>query len=221
MAVKCLRAKRLMDVAVTVPALLVLSPVMLATAVGVRLTMGSPVLFTQERAGLNGEPFTLLKFRSMLPQDPERTWENEHDESYRMTRLGDFIRRTSLDELPSLINILRGDLSLVGPRPLHTEYLEHYSPHQARRHEVRPGLTGLAQVSGRNHLTWEERFDLDVEYVDTHSLLLDVKILIRTVGVVFAREGITPEAGHTMPLFAGSGSKSGGESGPAGPGYRD
>ena len=221
MAVKSMRVKRLMDVAVAVPALVVLSPVMLATAVGVRLTMGSPVLFTQERPGLNAEPFTLLKFRSMLARDPERTWENDHDESYRMTRFGDFIRHTSLDELPSLINVLRGDLSLVGPRPLNTSYLEHYSPHQARRHEVRPGLTGLAQVSGRNRLTWEERFDLDVEYVDTRSLLLDVKILIRTVGVVLAREGITPEEGRTMPMFVGSGSTSAGENDPITRGDRD
>lgn len=203
MAVKSPKLKRLMDVAVAAPAIVVASPVMLATAVAVRLNLGGPILFRQERPGLNAEPFTLLKFRSMLPLDPDRVWENDHDESYRMTRFGEFIRRTSLDELPSLFNVLRGDLSLVGPRPLQTRYLEHYTPHQARRHEIRPGLTGLAQVSGRNTLTWEERFDLDVEYVDTHNLLLDLKILARTVGVVLKREGITPPDGPTVQLFRG------------------
>ncbi len=204
MAVRRSYPKRLMDIAIAAPVLVVTAPLMLVTAVGVRLTMGGPVLFRQRRPGLGAEPFELLKFRSMLPLDPEREWENENDESYRMTRFGDFIRRTSLDELPSLFNVLRGDLSLVGPRPLQMGYLEHYSAHQARRHEVRPGLTGLAQVSGRNALSWQERFDLDVEYVDTRSLLLDIKILLRTVGVVLRREGITGEQSPTMHMFRGN-----------------
>lgn len=202
MSIKYSSVKRCLDIAVAAPALVVAAPVMLATGAAVRVSMGSPVIFRQQRPGMNAQPITLLKFRSMRAEDPDR--DPLGDQSYRVTRVGKFIRDSSLDELPSLFNVLRGDLSLVGPRPLQPEYLERYTPHQARRHEVKPGLTGLAQVSGRNSLSWEERFDLDVEYVDNHNFLMDLNILIRTVGVVLGREGITAEAGATMPTFWGT-----------------
>ncbi|AGS35330.1 glycosyl transferase possibly involved in lipopolysaccharide synthesis [Corynebacterium maris DSM 45190] len=194
--------KRALDVAVAVPALIVASPVMAATAVAVRLSLGGPVLFRQERPGLGGTPFTMLKFRSMLPEDPALA--DSDDETYRLTRVGKFIRATSIDELPTLWNVLRGDMSLVGPRPLLMQYLDRYTPQQARRHDARPGLTGLSQVSGRNALSWEERIDLDVEYVDNQSLALDLRILLRTVGVVLKREGVAEEGLGTMSEFWGT-----------------
>jgi lipopolysaccharide/colanic/teichoic acid biosynthesis glycosyltransferase len=187
--------KRAFDVAVSAVALLVSSLPMAALAVAIRLTMGSPVLFRQVRPGLGGEPFTILKFRTMRDGD--------EPDAERITRLGRFLRETSLDELPELLNVLRGDMSLVGPRPLLVAYLDRYTPEQARRHEVRPGLTGLAQVSGRNATTWEQRFALDVEYVDTRSLALDLRIIGRTVRAVLAREGIAAEGHATMPEFLG------------------
>ena len=202
MKLKLPSLKRTLDVAVALPALILSSPVQLATALAVRASLGGPVLFRQQRPGLHGEPFTLCKFRSMLPEDPARHVDD--DEEYRLTGVGKFIRSTSLDELPSLWNVVRGDMSLVGPRPLQMAYLTRYSPRQARRHEVRPGLTGLAQVSGRNDLTWEERFELDVEYVDGQSLLLDLRILLRTVVVVLGRTGISEEGRSTMSIFYGS-----------------
>lgn len=193
--------KRLFDLAATVPAFVLSLPVQAAVAAAVRITLGSPVLFRQERPGLHGRPFTLVKFRTMHPADPLR---GQVSDAERLTRFGTFLRSTSLDELPTLWHVVRGDMSLVGPRPLLPNYLDRYTPAQARRHEVRPGLTGLAQVSGRNGLSWEERLTLDVEYVDRHSLLLDLRILWRTVAVVLRREGITGADSVTMSEFTGT-----------------
>ncbi len=190
------RIKRLLDVVVSVSGLLVLWPLLLVTAILVRLRLGSPVIFRQTRPGLNGEPFELLKFRSMRDGD-------ELDEE-RLTEFGRRLRSLSLDELPELLNIARGDMSLVGPRPLLTEYLPLYSERQARRHEVRPGLTGLAQVSGRNLVGWDDRFEMDVEYVENHSLVGDVKILIQTVQAVLTQDGISSSETSTMHHFLGS-----------------
>jgi sugar transferase EpsL len=193
--------KRALDVAGAGLGLLVLSPVMLAVAVAVRATLGSPVLFRQTRPGLGGRPFDLYKFRTMRhAPGPDG---HPLPDAERLTGLGRFLRSASLDELPELLNVLKGEMSLVGPRPLLMEYLPLYSPEQARRHEVRPGLTGWAQVNGRNALTWDERFRLDVWYVDHRSFLLDLKILAMTVASVFRREGIS-HAGHaTMERFTG------------------
>lgn len=197
--------KRCLDVGVTLPVLIVTAPVQLAVAAAIRVSMGNPVLFRQDRPGLNGRPFTLMKFRSMRSLDPSKGLVDDgDDESHRMTRVGNFIRATSIDELPTLWNVLRGDMSLVGPRPLLMQYLDRYTPEQARRHEVKPGLTGLAQVSGRNTLNWESRFAFDLEYVDRCSLLLDLKILFRTVVIVFKRDGIAEEGLPTMSEFMGT-----------------
>ncbi|MBC6759034.1 MULTISPECIES: sugar transferase [Corynebacterium] len=193
--------KRGIDVAASAAGLIVLSPVMGATALAVRLSMGKPVLFRQERPGQDGEPFNILKFRTMHHVNPAKGFV---DDASRLTEVGKFLRSTSLDELPELFNVLRGDMSLVGPRPLRMKYLERYSPRQARRHEVPPGITGLAQVSGRNGITWEERFEYDVQYVDNWSLLLDAKILLDTILVVLRREGISEEGQATMTEFTGS-----------------
>ena len=196
--------KRGVDVAASAAGLIVLSPVMGATALAVRLSMGKPVLFRQERPGQDGEPFNILKFRTMHHVNPAKGFV---DDASRLTEVGKFLRSTSLDELPELFNVLRGDMSLVGPRPLRMKYLERYSPRQARRHEVPPGITGLAQVSGRNGITWEERFEYDVQYVDNWSLLLDAKILLDTILVVLKREGISEEGQATMTEFTGSSDK--------------
>lgn len=169
---------------------------MAIVALAVRRSMGSPVLFRQVRPGLGGEPFELVKFRSMRDGD-------EPDQE-RLTPLGRWLRSTSIDELPELWNVLRGDMSLVGPRPLLVAYLDLYTPHQARRHEVRPGLTGLAQISGRNAATWEERLDLDVHYVDTWTILGDLRVMLRTVAAVVQRHGIAAEGHETMPAFRGT-----------------
>ncbi len=193
--------KRLMDVLVSGTALLVLSPVQALVAALVRFNLGSPVLFRQERPGKDGRIFELVKFRTMLPLDPDRGLVADED---RITRFGAFLRSTSLDELPTLRNVLKGDMSLVGPRPLLVQYLERYSPEQSRRHEVRPGVTGLAQVSGRNAITWDEKFARDVEYVDQRSLALDLAIIWRTVVQVLRRHGIAAEGNVTMPEFRGS-----------------
>lgn len=195
------RGKRALDLALSVPAAVLSLPVQAVTAVAIRVTMGSPVLFRQQRPGIDGRPFQMMKFRTMLLPDPERGLVSDAD---RMTRLGSFLRSTSLDELPTLWNIVRGDMSVVGPRPLLMHYLPLYSPVQARRHEVRPGLTGLAQVSGRNSISWDEKFAHDVEYVDTHDLRLDLKIILRTVIQVLRRDGISAEGDVTMPEFTGS-----------------
>lgn len=194
--------KRALDLALTVPAAVLSLPVQAVVAVAVRRTMGRPVLFLQERPGLHGQPFTMVKFRTMRDLDPASGVVHDAD---RLTRLGRLLRATSLDELPSLWNVVLGDMSLVGPRPLLVRYLERYSPEQARRHEVRPGLTGLAQISGRNALTWERKLELDVEYVDHHTVRGDLRILAATVAKVVRREGVTGDDSATMTEFWGTG----------------
>ena len=196
------RAKRLFDLALTLPGLVLISPVMLAVAALVRWKHGSPVLFSQVRPGYRGELFTLRKFRTMTDaRDPQG---NLLPDAERLTPLGRFLRASSLDELPELFNVLRGEMSLVGPRPLLVEYLDRYTPEQARRHEVLPGITGWAQINGRNALTWEEKFRLDVWYVDHWSLALDLKILWLTLVKVFRREGISQPGHATAEIFMGS-----------------
>ena len=194
------RGKRLLDLVLTTPVLCASLPVQAATALAIRVRMGRPVLFRQQRPGLGGEPFEMLKFRTMLQPDPERGLVTDAE---RMTGLGSFLRSTSLDELPTLWNIVRGDMSVVGPRPLLMRYLHRYSPEQARRHEVRPGLTGLAQVNGRNAISWEDKFNYDVTYVDTHSLWGDLQIILRTVLQVARRDGITAAGEATTTEFMG------------------
>lgn len=193
--------KRLFDLAVALIALAVLAGPLLLLALVVRARLGSPVLFTQVRPGLQGRPFRMIKFRTMtdaLGADGELL-----PDAQRLTAFGRFLRSTSLDELPELWNVLRGEMSLVGPRPLLMEYLPLYTPEQARRHEVRPGITGWAQVNGRNALSWEDRFRLDVWYVDNHSLWLDLRILWLTVRKVLVREGISAQGEATMSKFTG------------------
>lgn len=193
--------KRALDVVVATAALAVLALPMLVIALIVRLRLGSPVLFTQVRPGWHGLPFRLIKFRTMREAyDPSG---EPLPEEQRLTKLGRRLRATSLDELPELWNVLRGDMSLVGPRPLLMEYLPLYTPEQARRHEVRPGLTGWAQINGRNTLSWEQKFALDVWYVDHQNLRLDLKILFMTLGKVITAEGFAP-AGDIIGKFTGS-----------------
>lgn len=197
--------KRALDLALTLPGLVVATPVMAGVAVAIRLDMGSPVLFRHQRPGKDGRPFVLLKFRTM--SDARDDDGNPLPDEQRLTKVGALVRRLSLDELPQLLNVLKGDMSLVGPRPLLMEYLERYSAEQARRHDVKPGITGWAQVNGRNALSWDEKFALDVHYVDHVSLTLDLKILAKTLAKVFRSEGISA-AGHvTMPVFMGSNAK--------------
>ena len=195
-------AKRVFDVVVSLLLILLLWPVMLAVAVAVRIGLGRPVLFRQLRPGLNGEPFELIKFRTMRI-DPKAGTAIASD-AQRLTRLGRFLRATSLDELPELWNVIRGDMSLVGPRPLLMQYLPRYTPEQARRHFVRPGITGWAQVNGRNALSWEEKFALDTWYVDNRSFALDTKILLMTAWHIVRPHGISAEGAPTMPEFMGS-----------------
>lgn len=192
--------KRLMDLALAGPALVLSLPIQAVTALAVRLTMGSPVIFRQQRPGLHGEPFEMLKFRTMHYPDPARGLVTD---AQRMTRTGAFLRSTSLDELPTLWNIVKGDMSVVGPRPLLMRYLDRYTPEQARRHEVLPGLTGLAQISGRNSISWEQKFVQDIKYVDNHSLAIDIRILGATVIQVLRRSGISAQGEATMPEFRG------------------
>lgn len=193
--------KRLLDLALTLPGLIVMLPLLLVLAVLVRLKLGSPVFFRQFRPGTNGTPFTLYKFRTMTDfRDAHGTLLPDEK---RLTVLGQLFRRTSLDELPELYNVLRGDMSLVGPRPLLTQYLDRYTPEQARRHEVRPGITGWAQVNGRNAITWEEKFSLDVWYVDNMSFGLDMKIMAITIWKILKREGINQQGQATMEEFKG------------------
>jgi len=193
--------KRLSDILIASIFILVLAIPMLLVAIAVRVFLGSPILFVQERGGLNGEVFWLYKFRTM------RNAKDKNDEplpdSERLSKFGKLLRTTSFDELPELINILKGDMSFIGPRPLLTEYLPRYSTFQMRRHEVRPGLTGWAQINGRNALSWEDRFKLDVWYVDNWSLWLDLKILFLTVLKVLQAEGVSADAHVTMPKFMG------------------
>jgi lipopolysaccharide/colanic/teichoic acid biosynthesis glycosyltransferase len=194
--------KRFIDGVVAGAALILLSPVLLATALLVRVKLGSPVLFSQQRPGLHGRAFRMIKFRSMTDaRDAKGTL---LPDAQRLTSFGRFLRASSLDELPELWNVLKGDMSLVGPRPLLMEYLPLYTPEQACRHDVRPGITGWAQVNGRNAITWEEKFQLDVWYVDHFSLWLDVKILWLTVKQVLLRHGISAAGEATMPRFTGN-----------------
>jgi len=206
-----LALKHLLDRMGALVLLALLSPVLLLTAGAVRVILGSPVLFRQVRPGRHGEPFTLLKFRTMTDR---RDADGELlPDGKRLGRFGRLLRRWSLDELPQLVNVLRGELSFVGPRPLLLEYLPLYTPEQARRHEVRPGITGLAQVEGRNEQTWEDRLRLDVEYVDRRSLWLDSKILLRTLECVCTGRGITQEGRATRERFEGDGDRSRGTEG--------
>ncbi|MDF2559426.1 MAG: UDP-galactose phosphate transferase [Microbacterium sp.] len=190
--------KRGLDIVVSAIALVLLSPIIVATAVLVAVRLGRPVVFAQERPGKDGRIFTLYKFRSMRSVDESRGWVTDAD---RLTPFGVRLRSTSLDELPSLWNVLRGDMSIVGPRPLLVEYLKRYTPEQARRHEVRPGITGLAQVTGRNAISWESKFRQDVRYVDRRSVGLDLRIVLATIGSVLKRDGISAEGHVTMSKF--------------------
>ena len=194
--------KRVLDVVCSGLGLLVLSPVLLVLAILIALRLGRPVLFTQTRPGLHGKPFRMFKFRSMTSACDASG--NLLPDDQRLTPFGQRLRSTSLDELPGLWAVLKGDMSLVGPRPLLMEYLPLYTPEQARRHEVRPGITGWAQVNGRNAISWEEKFALDVWYVENQSLWLDIKILLLTVKKVLVRDGITAEGEATMSRFTGS-----------------
>jgi len=189
------------DISVALFCAVASTPAMAAAAVAVRLQLGGPVLFRQQRPGLHGRPFTLIKFRTMRLCNPSVGITCDAD---RMTVLGRFLRSTSLDELPTLWNVLRGEMSLVGPRPLLMEYLDRYSPEQARRHQVRPGITGWAQVNGRNALGWDERLAMDVWYVDNRTFKLDLVILWRTVAGVLRRSGVSAEGHPTMPAFQGA-----------------
>ena len=180
--------KRFLDIFIALFALLILMPVFLIIAYKVRKNLGSPLLFFQERPGKDGELFKMIKFRSMKDAFDENG--NPLSDEERITPFGQKLRSTSLDEMPQLINVLKGDMSIVGPRPQLAEFLDHYTPEQMRRHEVKPGMTGLAQVSGRNNLSWEEKFKLDIKYVETHNIILDFKIMFKTVLVMLRKEGI-------------------------------
>lgn len=191
--------KRLFDVILTVPAIIVFLPVYAIIAFGVRASSGLPVLFNQNRPGLGGKPFKIYKFRTM--NDARGKDGILLPDAQRLTRLGAFLRKTSIDELPELFNVLKGDMSLVGPRPLLMQYFDRYTPEQARRHEVKPGITGWAQINGRNAITWEEKFKLDIWYVDNRSLWLDVKIIFMTIWKIVKREGINQPGQATMEEF--------------------
>jgi lipopolysaccharide/colanic/teichoic acid biosynthesis glycosyltransferase len=191
-----------MDFTLSLLALIVLSPILLMIAILIRFKLGSPVFFKQKRPGLHGEIFTMYKFRTMTDQRDENG--DFLPDEVRLTKFGKFLRSTSLDELPELFNIVKGDMSIIGPRPLLIEYLSLYNQHQKRRHEVRPGLSGLAQVNGRNAISWEDKFNLDVEYVDNVTFIGDWKIIFLTVKKVFVREGINSETAATMEPFKGN-----------------
>ncbi|MHA6967263.1 sugar transferase [Glutamicibacter bergerei] len=193
--------KRGLDIVGASTSILLLSPLICVTAIAVRIKLGSPVIFVQERPGLYGKIFKLYKFRSMLEVDEKHGLFSDAD---RLTEFGKFLRSTSLDELPSLINVLRGDMSFVGPRPLLVEYMDYYTSEQSGRHLVRPGITGLAQVSGRNSISWGKKLSFDVEYVQRRNFLLDLEIIFGTVKTVFRRDGITQEGHVTMEKFNGT-----------------
>lgn len=194
--------KRVFDFTVALCALLTLLPVIIIVALLIRFKLGSPIFFTQDRPGLNCKIFKMIKFRTMLDgKDKQGNLLPDHE---RMTKFGAFLRSTSLDELPGLFNVLKGDMSLVGPRPLLVQYLPLYNAEQARRHDVRPGITGWAQVNGRNAISWEDKFKLDVWYVDNQSFWLDLKILFLTVKKVFVREGISADGHVTIEPFKGT-----------------
>ncbi|PPA04924.1 sugar transferase [Pseudomonas sp. MWU12-2312b] len=194
--------KRLFDIVASIVGLIVLSPVIAIVAYFIRKRLGSPILFRQIRPGLSGKPFEMVKFRTM--RDAFDINGDALPDSERMTDFGKFLRSSSLDELPELLNVIKGDMSLVGPRPLLMEYLPLYDEVQIRRHDARPGVTGWAQINGRNALSWEEKFKLDVWYVDNQSLWLDLKIIFLTVKKVLIRDGISAEGDVTMPKFTGS-----------------
>lgn len=194
--------KRLLDIILSLIAIIVLSPVFIVVAILVKIKLGSPVIFTQKRPGLNEKIFKMYKFRSMTNQKDENG--NLLPDEVRLTSFGKKLRSTSLDELPELFNILKGDMSIVGPRPLLVKYLPLYNKHQARRHEVRPGFTGLAQVNGRNTISWNQKFDLDVQYVDEVSFLKDLQIAFKTISVVLKKEGINSNTSATMEEFRGN-----------------
>ncbi|NJD58097.1 MAG: UDP-galactose phosphate transferase [Anaerolineales bacterium] len=194
--------KRILDIIVTIPSIILLSPLLLVIAILVRINFGSPIIFRQKRPGFHGKPFWVHKFRSMTNERDDQ--DQLLPDGQRMTRLGRFLRSTSLDELPEMINVLRGEMSWVGPRPLLMQYLERYSPEQNRRHDVLPGITGWAQINGRNALTWEEKFELDVWYVDHWSLWLDIKILLLSVVKVLQRQGINQPGQATADEFMGN-----------------
>jgi sugar transferase EpsL len=193
--------KRVLDLVLVFPALILLSPMMLLVFLLIRIRLGKPILFRQQRPGRHGKPFTMYKFRTMT--NARDALGNLLADADRLTSLGRFLRRTSLDELPELFNVLKGHMSLVGPRPLLMQYLDRYTPEQMRRHEVRPGITGWAQVNGRNALTWEQKFALDVWYVDHWSLCLDLKIIALTIWKVLTREGISQPGQATAQEFMG------------------
>lgn len=193
--------KRLFDLTTALLALILFSPVIFLIILLIRVKLGSPVLFTQIRPGLNSKPFRMIKFRTMT--DARDSSGELLPDSLRLTPFGKFLRSSSLDELPELWNVFRGDMSIIGPRPLLVEYLYYYTPQQARRHEVKPGITGWAQVNGRNAISWEDKFKLDTWYIDNQSFLLDLKVLLLTVKKVFLRENISAEGAATMPKFTG------------------
>ncbi|HOP86754.1 MAG TPA: sugar transferase [Syntrophorhabdaceae bacterium] len=197
--------KRIFDLFIGIPMLIISIPFMAIVGLIILFTMGRPVIFRQRRPGLYGRPFMLYKFRTMTDIKDESGMLLPDEK--RLTRVGRWIRKLSLDEIPQLFNVIKGDMSLVGPRPLLMEYLSRYTPEQARRHEVKPGITGWAQINGRNTTTWEERFKLDLWYVEHHSLWLDIKILFKTFIQVFKREGINAPGYETMPEFLGSENK--------------
>lgn len=194
--------KQTLDIFLALIALLFLLPIFFLIAIMIKIKLGSPILFIQLRAGFKGKNFEILKFRTM-----KNEYNNKGEllpDNKRITKFGKFLRTTSLDELPGLLNVLKGDMSLVGPRPLLVQYVPLYSPEQARRHEVKPGITGWAQVNGRNSISWDEKFELDVWYVDNRSMWLDLKILWLTLKKVIVRDGINTESDNTMPVFKGS-----------------
>jgi sugar transferase EpsL len=195
--------KRIFDFITALSALIILSPLLLIVAVLVRIKLGTPVLFCQQRPGLQGKLFTIYKFRTMVSRTHDEKGNILPDDK-RLPPFGLWLRATSLDELPELFNVLKGNMSIVGPRPLMTKYLDRYTPQQARRHEVIPGITGWAQINGRNNITWEEKFQLDVWYVDNWSLWLDAKILLKTLGLVAKRDNVAKEGHATVDEFMGT-----------------
>ncbi|MDO7483960.1 sugar transferase [Acinetobacter pittii] len=198
--------KRLIDIVISLIALIILSPIFILIAYKVSKNLGSPIFFLQERPGKNGKIFKMIKFRSM--KDGVDKDGNILPDEERITPFGQKLRSTTLDEMPQLINVLKGDMSIVGPRPQLTDFMQHYTPRQMRRHEVRPGMTGLAQVNGRNNLSWEEKFELDVEYVENHNIWLDFKIMLKTVLVILKKEGINaPDQLVGASRFSGSSQK--------------
>lgn len=194
--------KRVFDISVASAALGITLPIMIPIAIAIKTTMGSPILFQQTRPGKDGVPFDILKFRTMRDLRPDE--EMIASDGNRITRLGNFLRKTSLDEFPTFWNVLRGDMSIVGPRPLLIRYLSRYSPLEFRRHETKPGITGWAQINGRNTISWSEKFKLDIWYVERRSLKLDTKILLKTLSKVLKRDGISSTESLTMPEFMGS-----------------